>query len=311
VSASWERVPEEVPTYVPEFRGTEGAFNVLAARGDVQGFAILYWDPTLKGGNVAGNEESAYRASRPLLSYLAWVVMGGRRSLAATGIIVVGWITAIGAAVAVAALARSRGLSSWWGLTPLLLPGGLAALAGGGADLLAVALSATGLLLWPRRRVAGVAVLTLAALSRETALIVPAGLILHGIVVRKRLHLELATPFLAWIGWAGLLRVRYDAWPWESLADRRLGFGLSNIVDEPASVLNVVLLLFVIYVGLRRGHLDALPWIALCSAAFLFILGPDVLASWANFARVLLPGYVAGILAVVGASHEALPQPIS
>src|SRR6266542_3476490 len=87
VSASWHKVPRDVPTYVPEFRGTSGPYNVLAARGDVQGFAILYWDPLLRRGSAAGKEESSYRAARPLLSYLAWIAMGGRHSRAAFGII--------------------------------------------------------------------------------------------------------------------------------------------------------------------------------------------------------------------------------
>ena len=299
VSASWHQVPTQVPTYVPEFRGTTGPYNVLAARGDVQGFAILYWDPLMDGGSAAGREESSYRAARPLLSYLAWVAMGGRHSRAAFGIILVGWLSSISAAAAVAALARSRGLSQWWGLLAVLLPGGLAAAAYGGADLLALTFVAFGLVHWPRYRLLTVAALTLGALSRETTLIVPAGIALHGLFVQRRLHAEMAVPFVAWMGWASIVHARYGAWPWESATDQRLGFHLSTLTENPANVANVLLLLFLVYVGLRRGWKDVLPWIALCSAGFLFVLGPEVLKSWGNFARVLLPGYVMGILAVI------------
>ena len=301
-SASWERVPKDALTYVPEFAGTEGPFNVLATRGDAQGFAIVYRDPTLKDTGITDAQESAYRAGRPLLSYTAWLLTGGGRAPVAVGIFLVSWLSSIAAAAAVAMLARSRGLSMWWGLLGLVLPGGLGVLAYGGSDLLALTFAALALVLWPRHRVWAIAALTLGVLSRETVVIVAGGIALHGLFMERRPYPEVGIPLAAWLGWAAIVHSRFGAWPWESGAGQRLGFDLSVVVENPANVLNIVLLVFLVFVGMRRNRKDVLPWVALCSAVFLFVLGPDVLRSSANFARVLLPGYVTGILAVVATS---------
>src|SRR5437899_9670930 len=64
-------------TFVRGFEDPADPLHVMAARGDGQAFAEIARHPTLDRGIAMSRDEAAFRASRPLWSWLAWLVSLG------------------------------------------------------------------------------------------------------------------------------------------------------------------------------------------------------------------------------------------
>jgi hypothetical protein len=203
------------------------------------GLDPLNQDPTVDGITL---DNPPYRQQRIIYPALAWLASsGGDPSLLAIALIginlaaiaVLGWCGA--------ALARGGGRTPAWGAALGLVPGTAVSL---GRDLnepVALAFAVLGLLAWRRKRVWVAAGLwTLAALTRETTLVVPFAVALTGIwlapagsgsALRRRLPgLEAAAvPFIVWAGWQWLLRDWWGRLPVRA-GEGNIGMPLAGIV---------------------------------------------------------------------------------
>jgi hypothetical protein len=122
-------------------------------------------------------DEPAYRQQRIVYPLVSFVV--GRGGPAATAWGLLGWNIAAAAALGWlgAALARRRTRHALWGLAFAAYPGFVLVIARDLADLLAAALLLAGILALDRQRpVLAAATLTLAGLTRESALVLPLAL---------------------------------------------------------------------------------------------------------------------------------------
>ncbi len=109
-------------------------------------------------------------------------------------------LLAIGAcAIAFANLARSVGVTPWFGLIAGLNPALIESLNGSLADGLAFALALWGVVLWRRKLGWAVLLFALAALTRETALVAPLACIIIG---DRRQRVALLAPFAAFAAWS-------------------------------------------------------------------------------------------------------------
>lgn len=266
---------------------------------DGQHFAALAMDPTLSRPQVFGSAaEEAYRASRPLLGWLAWAGSAGRGG-AVEWVLVV--LSAVGTAVLVAgtgALARVLGRETTWLLAAVVLPGAVVQLGWAGLDdSLAAGLVIGGLACWlqDRRRLA-IGLLCLAMLCRETnGLIVVA--IAAGEVVAGhwRRAPALLAPLGTYVAWLAVVHARLGAWPGDA-GERRLALPWSGLGAAVSSwgVLDVAVLLLGIVLAvlaLIRRPPASIVWLVALSAGFALVMGDNVWMRWEDFSRVLLPMY--------------------
>ena len=173
-------------------------------------------------------EENAYLLDRPLYRYqrMLYPTVAGGFGLLGPEAIVWGMLllnlVAMGfGSWAVASIAETMGGSAWWGLAFVLNLGFVSELDIGGAGIVAGAAAFASVAWFLRGRMrAGVAWLTLAALSREVMLVVAAGAAFafwrRG--EKRQALITLAVPLGAVIAWAVYLRLRIS-----------LNFGLSEV----------------------------------------------------------------------------------
>jgi hypothetical protein len=306
-------VSVEGDPYVVDFP-TTGAINVMLAQGDGQAFAALATDPGLRRpeqfeGQTADTRvgvEAAYRAQRPLLGYLAWATSLGQPGLVNPALLV--W-AAIGGGLAaggVAALLLERGCKKpELALLALILPGALLATSWLGPECLGLGLVALGLVWFERGppiSAAAIALFSVAALSRESMLLVPAGLGLWLLVMRRdwRRALPLAIPAVVYGAWVLVVHARFGAWPNEASAGRT-GAPFAGLIDafpqmSAVDVLFVVLNALLVLVVVRYWK-DPLAWIIALSVVFAVLAGWDVWLNRGSINRVMLPAQVlAGVL---------------
>ena len=164
-----------VSTYDPPTNRLE----VTADSGDGQSYAALASDPSLARPEVfyQGPSEAAYRAQRPFASWLAWALGLGQPG-AVPYLLALIAVVGVGAFVGTAAaLAKRLGRDPQLSLLLIVAPGAVADLKWLCPDVLGAGLALGGYLLWTRsnRRVwPAVALFTMATLTRETLLVVPA-----------------------------------------------------------------------------------------------------------------------------------------
>lgn len=311
-------------TYVRTFAFNSRPVEAALATGDGQAFAAIAMDPTLSRPEVFvdGAPEMAYRAQRPLAAYAAWLLSAGRPGLVApalAGLFVLGQALAVGTAAAL--LRRRRGRPEI-ALLVVVLPPSIAALEWFGPEPLGLGLVLGGIVLWDRRTWraawAAAALLTLAALTRETNLVVPIGLGAVALARRDRpmpMTMTLATPALAWLGWGAVARARLGSWPWAAGACRVSETPLGGLLDGArhwpssaaveVSLVAVVALVALACLVLRPG--DDLTLVAAGFAVLAAFMGDCVWRRWEDFSRPLLPLMALGL--VVLTTRAAGPRP--
>jgi hypothetical protein len=296
-------------TYVATLPDPSSRLSRYVARGDGQFYATLAIDPTLRNPETfSTRSEAAYRAQRPLLSYLAWAVALGRRRAVEPALIVLCVLSAGFAVAACSLLAARRSAPPTLGIAVLLAPGSLAILGGLGSELLALGFAAGAVVAWiDEKRLLCAGLLVLAALSRESLLLVPAALGAWELMSGRRSIRELwvlALPFAVWGSWLVWIRLRVGTWPGSS---GRIGLPFVGLFRSAPDWNAANWLVFAMSVALvvavavtrRRDLLGAL---ALAHLTLMLIAGDDVWHAWENFGRPLLPMFAFGILALAGPS---------
>jgi hypothetical protein len=137
-------------------------------------------------------------------------------------------LLAIGAAaIALSHLSRRLGGSPWVGLVAGISPALFESLQGSLADGLAFALAVWGLVLWRKHLAWALLLFTLAALTRETSLVVPAACWLVGSWRQRR---WLLVPPAVFVGWAAIVAIWLPA---------SSGTGNDSILGDAAGQLTV------------------------------------------------------------------------
>jgi len=305
-------------SYAPAFRGEFSGPGAMMNAHDGQAFGSLALDPLLSRPTewIGGSKEMAYRAARPLLGWLVMLTSLGSTTSAGWGLLA--W-TAIGIGLMAAGaflLANQWGRQGDWVPLLLLLPGVLGqVLFGGLSDGLATGLALLGLAWWLERRDRwAIIALCLAALGRETTLLVPLALLL---ATERRRAVRLVLPFAVYAGWVGVVWLRIGALPIDSRRGR-LALPPGNITAAMRSwtwveVLGAVTIAVLVTVAWRRAPGPEVRWLVVLSALFAATMGPAVLRAW-DFGRPLLPVTVVGacLLARKAAdvSSGQPPQPL-
>lgn len=291
-----------VRPYNPEFAGTRGALNVMMARGDGQGLSIMARDPLLRRSPIPP-AETAYLAQRPVVSMVAWSVALGNPKRVPLGIAVSSVLGHAAAALGTAALLIRFRRNPWLAIAVGVLPGAIADVPNGGAETWGLGFAFAGLALWPDRRWSAAGLMAVAALCRETYLLVPAAL---GVweLGKRRIAWPLLLPPAAYAAWVTVVHARVGAWPWQSRAGK-LDIPLRGFIEAlptwgAETFLNVVtvtlLLVLALHPILKDGWLRALTIAHLALAA---VLGETVWGRWENFGRVLLPAFAIGLVSLV------------
>lgn len=240
---------------------------------------------------------AAYIGSKPLMSWLAWAASGGGRASSIAWALIVLSVLSAGALVAALALLAARvGRDPLWACLAIGTPGVLAVLtAPGEGDLLATALVLLGLMWWMQARSARAAgVFVLAALARETMLVVPAALFLHRLLTARRVERRLLIPFAVYVGWFTYVRVRTGELPTASAAGSlRFVTGFADSISHWGAPEYLSGLLFVGLVGLAWVRLPT-EWRLIVGlyAAMMLSFDTETGAFWWAFGRILLPAYL-------------------
>ncbi|WP_426571117.1 hypothetical protein [Aquihabitans sp. McL0605] len=311
---SWATVPagQQMGTWTTVFSTQQSRAEVLVAQMDGQAFAQQATDPSLAhltAGYSGDQHQAAYRAARPVQGWVDWVAsLGGQRSLLAPMILV---LTVIGIGLlplATGAVARALGRELRWGELVILTPAAIACLRWPGlCEPLAVVVAFAGLAAWLRgRHSLGIVLFCVAALTRETTLLIPLGLALTTMAQTRRLRpaLPFGIPALAYVLWAGVVRLRIGAFPTGS-AQMGLPFvGLVRTVPHwQLPELITFVLLVAACVELWRSRDAVLRGILVAHVAFVSCLGPLVWWYWWGFGRVTLPLFLLALTRP--ASHPA------
>lgn len=272
----------------------------LVAKMDGHTFAEIALDPMMVNtpdSYFGDRENAAYRSSRPVQGWVAFVASaGGQRPLLAPAILVLTSVTVGAAVLSVAALARVTGRRVRYLGAVLATPAFVAAVAYPGiCEPLAIALACAGIAAWLRKQPwPAVALLTAAVLTRETMIVVPLGLGITHLIQRRTPigALKLAIPAAAYGGWVLLVHDRLGAWPSDySQTDGLLvGFRQAFPHWHLAEWAAAALLVASVAVIARRGT----TWmriIALLHLPILAVANHQVWWVWLGFGRVtmLLP----------------------
>jgi hypothetical protein len=223
-AVGWDNSDQDGVPYTQAFFPASNAIEALANSGDGQAFGAIATDPTISSADVfRGNtREAAYRWQRPLFGYLGWLVSGGNPDWLASSLWVI-TMASVGLLAAVSArIVHRHGGSLWVGAAVVLFPGVMAVVLWTGPEALGAALALGGCLWWQRRRTAlAVFVFVLAALCRETLLLIPFIIVVEAFGRRQweRRHWSLSTPALVFIGWIALVHGRLGI-PFVGMAQR-------------------------------------------------------------------------------------------
>lgn len=307
--------------YVTLYSTPESAAEWLLNQGDGQAFAALSQDPTLSRPKtfVGGADSAAYRAQRPLLGWLVYLSTLGRSGFVPLMLFV--WAV-IGAAVLVAGIkSLAIGRERWEALSVLglVLPGCMISLRWAGPDALATGLAFIGLSRWERDDTAGaIALLTLAALARETTLVLVVAMALaqrwHGREWNARLLALSVCPAVVFSWWV-VIRWRLGSWPTDA-GNGRLGppfQGLLEAIDlwQASDVLVAAIAVFALYASWRirasdgRASSDVLWFVIIGYISLGVLMGENVWARWEDFSRPLLPLYAAALILALPSSARA------
>jgi hypothetical protein len=278
---------------------------------------------------ILNPEENAYLLDRPLYRsqrMLYPTVAGGFGLLGPEGIV---WamllvnLAAMGlGSWAVAWIAATMGGSAWWGLAFILNLGFISELDVGGAGIVAGAAAFGALaLLLNGRTWAGVALLTLAALSREVMLVVAAGTAFHLWRRGEKPHAigALAVPFVAVVGWALYLQFRMSLD--SGLSDVReigvpfVGFiqAFDSWIEDPVDLVVGLSVFLVLGLFVRRSILqdNIVGWAFFGFVPLALLLTEQVWHSYFDITRGVAPLLSAFVLlAAVGEKPQLRNGPI-
>lgn len=326
-----------VSTYTTTYDGTyvDDPLRTTVVVGDGQAFAALAQDPALRRPEVFFTDDlAAYRAQRPLLGYAAWALSAGQPRWVEPALLVMAIVGAGLLAMAAGLLLEDRGHNARLGALLELTPGVVASITGLVPEPLGFALALLGLwAYWRDRLVAAVVLLALAALTRETMLLVPAVLAVGvlrwrsgrswrsghsghaGLGARRwdRLAALAAVPAV-WAIWVVVVRARFGAWPWSGRSDRFTAPFVGFVQSLPDMRWPVVTLgcaavaVALAVVCARRLRQDPLAPIALAYAVFGTVLSVPMWHRWDGFGRVLIPVYVLGGIVVMTATTRPRRQ---
>jgi len=240
-------------------------------------------------GNV---DRPRYRARRILFPLLAAPFPEGPATVWA--MLGISLISVGAAAVAAGRLARRLHGPVWLGLSVAVTPALLISVRASLGDALAFSLALWGVVLWRKHLGWAVVLFTLAALTRETTLVVPAACLLVGV---KRARLALLIPFAVYAAWDLTVNwliqpevshesttpiadaLRQFALPFQSWRD--LGLGSRTIV---LALLLTVLSLISAWI-LRQRLPEVALWLV-ADAILVAIAGTGVAEDILNYARL-------------------------
>lgn len=269
-------------------------------------------------------DNPAYRQQRIFYPLLAWLLSFGQPALVPGALIAVNLLGLGMIAASGAALARLYQGPAWWGVLPALYPGFLVTLALDLGEIIEVALLLGGLLLLLHKRssLAGLC-LTLAILTRETALLLPVALAILWVSDRPRRAARpyparvFAAPLAAYLAWQGILWSR-----WHSLSFRSSGGSIGLPLAGFAEILHrlapgtrpadaiwlleiVALAVFALGVLTTLRDRHAPDWLRLAWLVYSLLvacLGAPVWVEDLGFLRALTDWYVVGaVLLIMGA----------
>lgn len=300
----------------------ESRAEIVVARLDGTFFAEMAMDPSY-GRLVESLDHdaplAAYRASRPVTGWLAWILsLGGHRSLVAPALILITVVALGAAAYAISCLGHARGARRSVPLAMLALPGVIIALfAPGLCDPLAAAFGVSALAALDRgHRKSGILLLVLAVLSRETLLLLAVGIAVVDLMTdREWRALYIAgLPAAAYATWIIGLRGMVGAWP--------VGPGGDQLAIPPSGLLDAVPLwtsLEVLTVAVSGVLLTAaivtpdrrIQGIAVVHLGFVLLLSEMVWKVWWGFGRVLLPVQLLGLVYLMIPTGDASSPPRS
>ncbi len=211
--------PDRAPAELVVARGSTGYDGQFVYR--------LALDPTTDQLTDRGIrlDNPAYRAQRIGLPAMGWLVDRIPGLPLSVALILVNALALVGVAYAGARLASTYGRAPAWGLLIALSPALLISLSRDLTEPLATLGLVSGLLLWIDRRYAyAVAAFCLGALTRETTLVVLAGMgvwqLLPGVrrtsaerAGRWRRALWLLVPLAVVVGWQAVVHATWGSWP--------------------------------------------------------------------------------------------------
>jgi len=233
----------------------------------------------------------AYRYQRILYPLLAWALALGRSGAVPWALIAVNLAALAGGTWATERLLALRGVSPWYALVYGLYGGLVAGLRLDLTGPLAVGLVQGALLAWERERWGvSVALLALAALTRETALIATAGFLVYLVLNRHWRQAVMAAavvgvPFVAWqgvlwvwlgqpgVGSGGAMATPFETVPfgglWRVAAESWPAFLILLAVEGPLFVLPTIWALVASLRDLLRGSSHLWVTVLLAQAAVL------------------------------------------
>lgn len=226
-------------------RAAPGSLTVQAAdKGfDGQFFYRIAVSPLSTRRTVAGVrfDLPALRNDRWLYGAVGWAGSGGDQDVVPWALIGINVAAAAAVGGLAGALARDGGRHAAWGLVLALYPGFTYSLSLDTSELVAATFLLAGLLAFRRRRFAlGALAFTLAVLTRDTAVVVPAGLAAAALWSRwraprsdaKRLLTAAAVPIAGFAAWQIVQRARFGALPLTSSSDNNLTAPFAGLLHE-------------------------------------------------------------------------------
>lgn len=294
------------PAYVP----ARDHLQILLNGHDGQAFASLAMDPLLQRPNgwAGGRTDFAYRASRPMLGWLAWAGSLGQPG-AVQWVLLALSVAGLGTLVFGAALvAEELGREPSYAVFTMFLPGAVNMLFFPGlADGLGTGLALIGFVLWRRSRPsAAILLFTLAVLTRDLMVLVPLSLLAYEVLERRRWRAAtpLAIPAAIYLAWLEIVHLRIGAWPSDrggTLAKPFAGYVRAGEHGWPLGGRIVLLLIVALLVlALLRRPTGPVRWLIAAYGLLMVGLGEQTVWAWdTGLARSTLPMQVVAFMMLV------------
>jgi hypothetical protein len=204
------------------------SFKIFAPEAHYDGvyFYAIGVDPLATGEAHELLDLGAHRYTHPLYGWLAWALSFGQTRLVPSALLAINVIAMGVAAAGCTRLARSFGMSPWWGLAVALNPGLIASVSFDTAEPLGAAILLLAMSAWFRgRTLVGGLGLFLVCMTRQPFVVIPIGLAIWEIVKNRRVLPSskllsrlgiLATGPVAMALWHVYLFGQFGEWPFET-----------------------------------------------------------------------------------------------